>query len=81
MLDSFVMARRPDFDKKEDVMSREDLNALAENLAHLSMQALLDFYQHSYRSYRIINSSTFPTPRALQELVQAWKQLRKWRRQ
>jgi hypothetical protein len=81
VLDSLVMARRPDFGKREDIMSREDLDALAENLAHLSMPAVLDFYQHAYRSCRIINSSTFPTARAVQELVQAWKQLRKWRRQ
>jgi len=44
------------------------------------MQAVLDLYQRAYRSCRIINSSTFPTARSIQELVQAWKQLRKWRR-
>lgn len=74
------MARRPDLSKREDMMSREDLNALSDSLAHLSMHAVLDFYQQAYRACRIINSSTFPTPRAIQELVQAWKQLRKWRR-
>ncbi len=59
-------------------MSREDIEALNESLAHLSMHAVLEFYQRAYRDCRIINSSTFPTPRAVQELVQAWKQLRKW---
>jgi len=74
------MARRPDPARREDVMSEEDLKALGENLAHLSMPAVLDFYQQAYRACRIINSSTFPSPRSVQELVQAWKQLRKWRR-
>jgi len=74
------MARRPDRGRREDMMSRDDIKALSDNLAHLSMQAVLDLYQRAYRSCRIINSSTFPTARSIQELVQAWKQLRKWRR-
>jgi hypothetical protein len=72
------MARRPDFGGREDMMSREDIDALNRSLAHLSMSAVLDFYQRAYRACRIINASTFPTARAVQELVQAWKQLRKW---
>ena len=72
------MARRPEFGKKEDMMSQSDLDALNESLAKLSMHTVLEFYQRAYRDCRIINSSTFPTPRAIQELVQAWKQLRKW---
>jgi len=72
------MARRPEFGKKEDMMSQGDLDALNESLAKLSMHTVLEFYQRAYRDCRIINSSTFPTPRAIQELVQAWKQLRKW---
>ena len=59
-------------------MSQSDLDALNEGLAKLSMHTVLEFYQRAYRDCRIINSSTFPTPRAIQELVQAWKQLRKW---
>jgi hypothetical protein len=74
------MARRPDFSKREDMMTRKDLKALAESLSRLSQTAVLDFYQQAYRDCRIVNSSTFPSPRAVQELVQAWKQLRKWRR-
>ena len=74
------MARRPDFSKREEMFTREDLKELNENLAHLSMPAILDFYQDAYRRCRIINSGTFPTARAVQELVQAWKQLRKWRK-
>jgi hypothetical protein len=39
-----------------------------------------EFYERAYRECRIINRHTFPPERAMQELVQAWKQLRKWRR-
>ena len=74
------MARRPDRGNREEVLSREHLKELADNLAHLSMNSILDFYQRAYRDCRIINSHTFPPARAIQELVQAWKQLRKWRR-
>jgi hypothetical protein len=74
------MARRPDFGRREDMMSRQDLKALAESLSRLSQPAVLDVYQKAYRDCRIVNSSTFPSARAVQELVQAWKQLRKWRR-
>ena len=73
------MARRRDFGKRDDVMSAADLKSLGETLSRLSMPAVLDFYQQAYRDCRIINSSTFPSARAVQQLVQAWKQLRKWR--
>ncbi|MGC1373845.1 MAG: hypothetical protein WA824_17055 [Candidatus Sulfotelmatobacter sp.] len=74
------MARRPHIDARGDLLSREHLNELAHNLSHMSMSAVLDFYRRAYRDCRIINSHTFPSARAVQELVQAWKQLRKWRR-
>jgi hypothetical protein len=74
------VARRPHIEARKDMLSREHLDELARNLSHLSMNAVLDFYQRAYRDCRIINSHTFPSPRAVQELVQAWKQLRKWRK-
>lgn len=78
------MARRPNVEpvrkQREDVLTRAHLDELAHNLAHLSMSSVLDFYQCAYRDCRIINSHTFPSARAMQELVQAWKQLRKWRK-
>jgi hypothetical protein len=73
------MARRPDFGKPE-FFSREELEEMGRNLALMSEHAARDFYQRAYRDCRIINGSTFPSARAIQELVQAWKQLRKWRR-
>jgi hypothetical protein len=75
-----VMARRPKPNKAEDVLSPEHLKQLGEHLSRLSPHAVLDFYQRAYGDCRIINSSTFPTARAVQELVQAWKQLRKWKK-
>jgi hypothetical protein len=80
MLTFLFMARRPDVEKREEILTREHLDELAQNLSRLSMTAILDFYQRAYRDCRIINSQTFPPARAIQELVQAWKQLRKWRR-
>jgi hypothetical protein len=72
------MAQRPDINKREDILSREDLHALGQSLAHLSMNAVRDFYERAYNRCRITGRD-FPPARAIQELVQAWKQLRKWR--
>jgi hypothetical protein len=74
------MARRPDFGRREEVWTPEDLKEIARNLAVLSEPAVREFYQRAYRECAIINSRTFPPARAMQELVTAWKQLRKWRR-
>jgi hypothetical protein len=71
------MARRPQLEK-EKAWSQEDLREIMRNLAVLSEQGVRDFYQRAYRECAIINSHTFPPARAMQELVQAWKQLRKW---
>jgi hypothetical protein len=75
------MARRPDFGEKEKVWSREDLREIMRNLSVLGEHGVREFYQRAYRECAIINSHSLPPARAVQELVQAWKQLRKWRRQ
>ena len=74
------MARRPDLCKREQFWSREDLKEIMRNLSLLSEHGVREFYDRAYRECRIINSHTFPPARAVQELVQAWKQLRKWRK-
>jgi hypothetical protein len=74
------MARRPDLEKHEEIWSRKDLDEMQHNLSLLSEQGVQEFYQRAYRECAVINSRTFPPARAIQELVQAWKQLRKWRR-
>ena len=73
------MARRPDLAKQEEIWNRKDLDEIMHNLSLLSEHGVREFYQRAYRECAIINSRTFPSPRAMQELVQAWKQLRKWR--
>jgi PP-loop superfamily ATP-utilizing enzyme len=74
------VARHPDFGEKEKIWSREDLKEIARNMAVLSEHSVREIYQRAYRECAIINSKTFPPARAVQELIQAWKQLRKWRR-
>ncbi len=59
---------------------REALEQIMHNLSLLSEHGVREFYQRAYRECAIINGRTFPPARAVQELVQAWKQLRKWRR-
>jgi hypothetical protein len=72
------MARRPDLGE-EKFWTREDLKGIAHNLALLSVQGVRDFYERAYRECRI-SERDFPQARAVQELVQAWKLLRKWRK-
>jgi len=71
------MARRPDRDKGE-ILSEKDLTELRESLAHLSIQAVRDFYDRSHRDCRLIYHR-LPNPKQMQTLVQVWKQLWKWR--
>jgi hypothetical protein len=73
------VARRPDF-SQEEMFTQEDLKKMGRNLALLNEQAVRDVYQRAYRECRIVNSHQLPGARAVQELVQAWKQLRKWRK-
>jgi len=73
------MTRRGE-SENERILSREDLQEMARRMAMLSEHSLREIYQRAYRDCAIINSRTFPSPRSIQELVQAWKQLRKWRR-
>jgi len=74
---AFQMARRPDREKAE-ILSEKDLKELRDNLAHLSVTAVRDFYEQAYQDCRLVYNR-LPTPRKMQTLVQAWKQLRKWR--
>jgi len=71
------MARRPDSEKGE-ILSVKDLKELHHNLAHLSVEAVRDLYDRTYRDCRLIYKR-LPTPKQMQILIQAWKQLWKWR--
>jgi hypothetical protein len=74
---SFAMARRPDR-RQGEILSDKDLKELRHNLAHLSVEAVRDFYEQTYRECRLIYHR-LPTPKQMQTLVQVWKQLWKWR--
>jgi hypothetical protein len=77
MVNWFRMARPPEFGK-EKIWTDQELKEIARNLALLSVQGVREFYERAYRECRI-SGRDFPPARAVQELVQAWKQLRKWR--
>jgi hypothetical protein len=77
MLISVAMARRPDREEV-DVLSKEDLKQLRQNLAHLGPGSVRDFYERAFEDCRLIYNR-LPSPRKMQTLVQAWKQLWKWR--
>jgi hypothetical protein len=65
-------------DPRDEILTRKDLAALQQRLAMMSTNAVEDFYQYTHNTCRI-GPGHFPSPRAIQELVQAWKQMRKWR--
>ena len=71
------VARRPNV-RKEDILSREELHELRLRLASLDINALRNAYHTAHSRCRMVNDKA-PSPRSIQELVQAWKQLRTWR--
>ena len=75
-----VMARRPDFGNESDdnIMTPEDLKQFRTNLSRLSIDAVRHAYQTAYARCRMVNDRV-PSARSIQELVQVWKQLWKWR--
>ena len=71
-----IMARRPR--PADKVLSRKDLAELQRRLSMMSQTGVEDFYPSAHMVCRI-GPGHFPSARAIQELVQAWKQMRKWR--
>jgi hypothetical protein len=69
------VAKRPDFSKR--VLIREDLAQLQRRLSQMSVIAVQDFYRTAYLTCRL-DEGHFPSARSIQELVQAWKQMRRW---
>ena len=72
------MARRPELGE-EKIWTSEELKEIARNLALLSAQGVREFYERAYRECRI-SGRDFPPARAVESWLQAWKQLRKWKR-
>jgi hypothetical protein len=71
-----IMARRPR--PPDEVLSRKDLAELQQRLSMMGQTAVQDFYRSAHFVCRL-GPGHFPSARAIQELVQAWKHLRKWR--
>ena len=68
------MARRPR--PPDEVLSRKDLAELQRRLSMMSVTPVQDFYRSAHF---VCRAGPFPSARAIQELVQVWKQMRKWR--
>jgi hypothetical protein len=60
------------------VLSRNELAELQQHLSMMGQSAVQDFYRSAHFICRI-GPAHFPSAKAIQELVQAWKQMRKWR--
>ena len=59
------------------VLSIEDLARLKNRLSMYSQSSLRDFYNDAYARCALCNGDRVPEPAAIQELVQAWKLLRR----
>jgi hypothetical protein len=62
----------------DEILSREELAELQGRLSMMGTSMLQDFYRSAHFVCRI-GPGHFPNAKAIQELVAAWKQLRKWR--
>ena len=71
------MAKRPEF--APSMLTREELEALQRRLSEMSVTAVQDFYRTAYFACRF-EDDRLPSARSIQELVQAWKHMRKWYR-
>jgi hypothetical protein len=72
------MARRPDV-RQDDVLTREELKQLQQRLSHLRVASVEEFYRSAHHRCSF-QARRLASPRAMQELVQTWKLLRKWRK-
>jgi hypothetical protein len=72
------MARRPEVGEVE-IMSAEELREMRQGLSRLSLSAVRQAYHTAHARCRMVNDRV-PSARAMQELVQVWKQLWKWRK-
>lgn len=60
------------------MLTRKELAELQSRLSMMGTSMLQDFYRNAHFVCRI-GPGHFPSAKAIQELVAAWKQLRKWR--
>jgi len=73
------MARRPDMQASPRPMSAEQLKQFRERLVKLTPHHVRIEYQSVYQDCRMFGEE-LPPPAAVQQLVQIYKQLWKWRR-
>jgi hypothetical protein len=73
------MARRHSREERPDFLSAEQLKKHRQSFALLSPDGVRQFYERAFEDCRLVYSR-FPSPRKMQTLVQAWKQMWKWRR-
>ena len=71
------MARRRD-QREDEIMTPRDVEDLRASLSRLSIDAVRHAYNTAYARCRMVNDRA-PSARSMQELVQVWKQLWKWR--
>jgi hypothetical protein len=69
------MARRTEFEKRDEVLNREQVEDLRRSLLLLSPSSVLDFYRDAHKQ---CTPERRPTARVMQQLVTAWKVLRRW---
>jgi hypothetical protein len=69
------MARRAEFGKRDEILSREQIEDLRPSLLLLSPSSVLDFYRDAHKQCA---PERKPTARLIQQLVTAWKILRRW---
>lgn len=69
------MARRPNQPASEQLQEAQ-LAELRERLARIPRHELEIFYRATHNACRYVNR--LPSARLIQELVQAWKELRQW---
>jgi len=71
------MARRRN-QPEDEIMTPRDVEDLRARLSRLSIDAVRHAYNTAYARCRMVNDRV-PSARSMQELVQVWKQLWKWR--
>lgn len=66
-------------DRPDHPLTPEQLGALRQRFSRMSITALYDAYYAAWTRCRMESNGRPPRARFIQELVQAWKQLRKVR--
>ena len=73
------MARRPDPAEFDRPLTQPELKDRTRQLSMLSPHHVADAYRRAYEACRM-DGDRLPRASSVQELVAAWKLLRKWRR-